>query len=739
MLKHYLYIFFLLVSLSCYGDDPDLNPDSLKAALHASLTDRSSGVDTGTINKINNLADGYVSSYPDSALYYSKIALAYARHANFKKGIADALLHIGAVYLIKADYLNARQNLGEAVTVYEKIHDPIGISDCDKLFGDFYYQKGEYKESLIYYNRARLLKIKINDQFGLSKVYLHIGNVYDNIGQISTGLDYYFKSLNIDLKLGKKISAAAAYNNIGLTLQNMEIYQKSLDYYSKALKTFQEAKAYGGIIAVTQNIGEIFIAQKRYREAEKYLAISLKYARRQDQKDGISIALIDMGLVSAYQKNNGVALNYLTQGEKVASEAKIDYNLDYAYIGFATAYNLAGKYYKGYEYAQKARKLSARLGSLNYKTIASLQLSIALGGLGRYSEAYQTQKEYMALKDSLKIDESVQKFTSYNLESDFKEKQQRQAFLQQERDTNYRQRLQEQVLVSAIFLLIIVGMVIIVVIYYRAKQKQTRINGQLEEKNHEILKQKTDIDQQAQKLNDLNTLKDRLISVLAHDLRAPLSTLRGLFSLLQDDTLSQQEVLEMMPQVLRRLEYTSDFLDTLLFWINSQMDNFQGTSKSFSVKDLIDNEIDNTVEHAQNKGITLINKAGPDLIAMADPDSIRIVIRNLITNAIKFSHKHDSIIISAFRHDEENLIVSVKDTGVGMPPEQLNKLFKNKVTSSIGTNNESGTGMGLLFCKDLVEKSNGVIWATSNINAGTEFFFTLPVAAIKHGQTAMAK
>jgi two-component system sensor histidine kinase/response regulator len=260
----------------------------------------------------------------------------------------------------------------------------------------------------------------------------------------------------------------------------------------------------------------------------------------------------------------------------------------------------------------------------------------------------------------------------------------------------------------------------------------------LEDKNKEVLQQKANIDDQAQKLNDLNTLKDRLISVLAHDLRAPLSTLRGLFSLLQDDTISHQQMLDMIPNVLKKLEYTSDFLDTLLFWINSQMENFVSSAKSFYIKDIVTYETESYQEQAALKGIKLVDLVPEDIVASADPNSIRIVLRNLITNAIKFSDQNDTIEISAWKYDDQNHIIVVKDTGTGMTDDQLNKLFKSKVNSKTGTNNESGTGMGMLFCKDLVEKCNGKIWVTSIQGHGSEFSFTVPMGLINEERLEVA-
>jgi signal transduction histidine kinase len=197
-------------------------------------------------------------------------------------------------------------------------------------------------------------------------------------------------------------------------------------------------------------------------------------------------------------------------------------------------------------------------------------------------------------------------------------------------------------------------------------------------------------------------------------------------------------MLEMIPGVLKKLEYTSDFLDTLLFWINSQMENFESSAKNFFVKDIVAFEADNYQEQAALKGIRLIDSVPDDVVASADPNSIRIVIRNLITNAIKFSREGDTIEIVAEREDTENYVITVKDTGTGMSEEQLKKLFKSKVNSKAGTNNESGTGMGMLFCKDLVERCSGRIWVNSKPGEGTAFSFTVPTGFISENRLEVA-
>ena len=288
-------------------------------------------------------------------------------------------------------------------------------------------------------------------------------------------------------------------------------------------------------------------------------------------------------------------------------------------------------------------------------------------------------------------------------------------------------RATDQTDLNFILAVIITILAFVALVYYNGKREQQKINLLLAEKNKEIIAQKEHLNEQTAKLNDLNVLKDRLIAVLAHDLRAPICTLRSLFSLLADNNISVSEFNKMTPKVFNTLEHTSEFLDTLLFWINSQVDCPTGTVKSFLIEDLINRELLHLENELTQKNIKVSTCLAPNAIAQADPNATRIVIHNFLTNAIKFSNRDGVIEISSSLQPEEGVMCCVKDNGIGMNADYLNSLFKSHVTSIKGTENENGTGMGLLFCKDLIKKQNGKIWAKSALGAGTELCFMLPV------------
>jgi len=698
------------------------NADSLRSSANNNIAD------TATINRLNKLAEGYFRTNPDSAYLYAKKSIDLSKKINYSAGIARGLLQTGHVNYFNGKTEQARQDLDQATAIYKNLHDYKGLSACYISYGRMYTLLANYNLAFSYLNLAIKANKNINDDDGLTDTYKNIGSVYYSMGQLSSALDFYYKALFIAVQNHSTILSGEIYNDIGVVLQNMGVYPNALEYYKKALNIIQHENDLQGISTMSENIGEVLLAQSSYDNAIVYLNKALTIAKKQNDIDGLSSVYADLGLCYADKNQAKLGISYLDTALQLAEKYKFVYNQAYASIGLATVYNMQKDYKNAYKYAIEGQSLALKLRNLSVRANAALQLNKTLAGLGQYQQAYVLLNQYIALKNQLKDNESIQKLTSYNYELNFTAKERQMEQQQRVRDLLFQQKIHDQRLLNTIFIIITLAMIVTSVVYYRQKQKQKRINEMLADRNREVLQQKANIDEQAHKLNELNLLKDRLISVLAHDLRAPLSTLRGLFYLLQDNTISHKELVEMIPTVLKNLEYTSDFLDTLLFWMNSQMENFESSVKSFSLKEIVAYEIDHYQDQAALKGITLIDHVPNSLMATADPNSIRIVIRNLITNAIKFSKKNDTVEIYASPDDEQNILIRIKDTGIGIPPLQLAKLFKSKIDSKTGTNNESGTGMGLMFCKDLVEKCNGHIWVTTEQNVGTEFSFTVPAS-----------
>ncbi|QKJ31646.1 tetratricopeptide repeat protein [Mucilaginibacter mali] len=721
-----IFLFFNLICYSLFAFQTDHTTDSLKKLVAPFLNNPSQKADTVIINRLNHIANDYYEESPDSTFYYSGLAIRLSKQLGYKKGLADGYSQIADVYSFRGDYQTAAINFNTALRLYRQTHDLYGCSEAYIGLGSVRDYLGDYKQAILYYDSALTIRQQTGSERKLAECYNIIGVTYDNMGEYSKALDCYFKALSISIKHKDELSAADNYCNIGVVMQHLELYPKALSYANTALNIWLRLNDTQGISTAWLNIGEALMAQKNYEKAKLYFDKAAAIFYRMKDQEGISLLYYDLGLYKYHQRQPDSALYYLRQSLQLASRHKLKYNKANAYLGFAQVYNQEKDFGNAHIYALLCQNVANSIGTLNLKAEAALQLSIALAGLGRFEEAYHQRVSYHQLSDSLKNDENVQELISYNLEVDFKKKQAGIAIQQRKKEALYKQQIAEQNQTNLIGTLVIAALLIMVVIYYRGRRKQQRINKLLAESNRAVLLQKTDLDKQAENLNELNTLKDRLIALLAHDLRAPISTLRGLFALMSDNAITHEELVEMVPHVVNKLDHTSDFLDTLLHWVNSQVSQSTDNIKVFNLPDVVNTELLYMGDQLKQKNIGTRVNIAPDVMAYADPNSIRIVIHNILTNAVKFSGRDTVIEIAGQMNDDGTTVLTIKDKGIGMSSEQLSSLFKSKVNSFPGTENEVGTGMGLFFCKDLVEKHSGHIWAKSTLGQGTELGFSLP-------------
>ena len=727
-MRHFyaLFIFFEVLCLRSAATQQPHCTDSIKKLVSAALRNTAKLPDTININRINDLADQYFESHPDSTTYYGKLEIELSKKINYTRGIADGATQVASVNTFRGDYAASTQNYTTALNLYRLINNQQGISDSYIGLGRAQDYLGNYDAAIAYFNKALALRLKLNKPNTIADCYNIMGITYDNKGDFSKSLDCYFKALIINTKQKDTLAQADNYCNIGVIMQHLELQSKALNYFSIAYRIWKKLNDQQGISTAAENIGEVLMAQKQYQQAIGYLNTAAGMFVKLGDRDGISLINYDLGLYNFYTGRTAEALRYMELSLKSAGESAIKYNKAYGYEGLARIYNQQKDYTKAYRNALLAQQTAINLGSLKIKVDATLQLSAALGGLKRYKDAYAQHLLYTALKDSLANNETIHKLISYNLELDFEKNQKQRHDLQQQRDKAYKQKIADQKSELLIFAGIILILGILAFIYYRSRVRHKKINALLEEKHREVISHQETLNEQAAHLNESNLLKDRLIGVLAHDLRAPISTLRGLFTLMTNDNITAEEFAEMIPKVFNKLEHISDFLDTLLFWINTQVGKQNDNVKNFAIHTLVARETEVLEEALKNKELQLKTDLAPGTSGFADPNAIRIVIHNLLTNAIKFSNRGGQITITAVNGSENQLIFCITDEGVGMDDECLAGLFKTQVNSHAGTENEMGTGMGLLFCRDLVQKNGGKIWAESRLDNGTTMCFELP-------------
>jgi signal transduction histidine kinase len=231
------------------------------------------------------------------------------------------------------------------------------------------------------------------------------------------------------------------------------------------------------------------------------------------------------------------------------------------------------------------------------------------------------------------------------------------------------------------------------------------------------------------KLRQLNSDKDRFISILGHDLKNPFHNLLGLSEVLTEDIrkLDINEIETLANQINTIAGYTCNLLEDILMWARTQQDKIPFDPQNRSLTDVC-NEILKTLNPiAGIKNITIDYSEDEHITVFADTDMLKMILRNLVSNAIKFTATGGTISISA-RQKQSDITVTVSDNGVGIPPENMAKLFDiSELLTTKGTAKETGTGLGLLLCKEFVEKHGGRIWVESEVGKGSEFKFTLPI------------
>lgn len=230
---------------------------------------------------------------------------------------------------------------------------------------------------------------------------------------------------------------------------------------------------------------------------------------------------------------------------------------------------------------------------------------------------------------------------------------------------------------------------------------------------------------QSDELLGMNKLKDRLFSIISHDLRGPLINLNDIIKMLNEGMITEEEFKSFVPQLSKNIGYTTGLLENLLFWSKSQLQGEVVKPVYFNLKEVSVNILHLFENTIHEKDILIENNIQLSSKVYADKDMIQLIVRNLISNAVKFSKRGGSIKLTT-RTEGNNTILCVTDTGVGISEADQKKLFEQETFTTRGTDNEQGTGLGLLLCKDFIEKNGGSIWVESEIGKGSKFCVRIP-------------
>ncbi|MBN8706655.1 MAG: tetratricopeptide repeat-containing sensor histidine kinase [Bacteroidetes bacterium] len=455
----------------------------------------------------------------------------------------------------------------------------------------------------------------------------------------------------------------------------------------------------------------------------------------EDMKDRSALGqnLMLLGAIYNNLLKYDIALDYLHQAEILYRETGRTDDIPNILNNITATYMNQGKLKEAIVTAKESYELSVTSGIKVYQLIAVKNLVELNEKAGNFREAYSYLQLRNKIHETMLDENTMTKVTEMREKFESEKKEAENKILKSEVEG---QRVFQ---ISLTIVLILGGILFgVLIVAYRAKSRAGQIlKKQKEEIEHynelmfslnvEIAETNEESKKKARLLDESNRIKDKLFSIISHDLRGPVSTLQSSLSLMIDKSFNPEEQASVITDLSVQVQSTSDLLNNLLYWSAGQMKGLTVQPAEFNINELLEENFVLFSLAAKRKGIhfkfVLYEKP---LHVIADRNMINLVIRNLVSNAVKFTRSGEMISLDSSM-EPGFAKITISDSGIGMSDSQLNKLFQmNEQTSMPGTENERGLGLGLVMVKEFVEKNNGTLSVKSEIGKGSEFTFLLP-------------
>lgn len=733
------------------------------------------------IYTLNDIADAHFkqNNYSEALRYYTK-SIEINGQIKDKNGLAYCYTRIGEIYSKQKKYSEAVKYLTNALAKYDK-NQTGNIDNALTLLSKTYLLMSESdsknKTKYIILSQNTLKQISANQkEYSQSVDFLKesLNKVTSDTAKINVlnritssyfytspkeGIPYGEAALRLSNKINWKKGIAVSNINLGVCQWVLTDYPKAINYFYKALSTYQELKDQAGISESFNNLGLIYVEMNKYEQAFKYFEKAFTINKKTGNK--ISMVYNLNNIASAYynQKNynkaleyyyksrdlnlsmsdpNGLGYSYTKIGKIFSDQKKLDEGLDYfkkALNSFdkGQSYNIGNTYLEmgilynkmalenskekhkllnqATLYLNEAIHLFSKAGIMDRLKLSYFELYKSKKEQGRYDEALTYFEKHNILEDSLFSNENQNKINNIQTkqEIDLKDKQIEIQKLKIKSDTR-------KVYLLAIITFSIALLFILFFWLYVTKRKTNQL---LLEKNKEIL--------------NVNKQKDKFFSIIAHDLRGPFNGFLGLTELLAEDIneMNNDEIQFASTNMRSSAQNLKRLLDNLLEWSKMEQGLIPFSLKEINLAEITEECTAPFQNSAHKKEISIDTKIDQNVKIFADQNILQSVIRNILSNAIKFTPRKGSIKIQGWE-DMKNTFISIADSGIGMNPVMLENIFKIDVKNNrTGTEDEPSSGLGLVLCKEFVKKHNGEIWIESEEGKGSVFYCSFPKIRIK--------
>lgn len=629
---------------------------------------------------------------------------------NYAKQLS--LFGYGDLYLVQHKFDSAQTVLKKAAELNPGIPFQTKIKN---LLATAYRYKGDNQEAIVLYKEALSLVDTTADSRTAAGIAQNMGDAYMNLGATAEAFSNYSKAIAFGEKAQDSLFLATSLNNIGESHNRIENYEEASYYLERALEISKTIEFKPGLLRVLLNLGNTRSSQSRFAKAESLYTEALKLS--EEIRPDTPPVQIQYNLGELYNRmeNYEEAERYFRKSLENSTKLGIPQGIYYNSTGLGNLEIARNKTIKAINFFKRALDVAQKLENPSFLKEAHKKLYELHKESEDYEESLTHLEMFRAISDSLTTKEKEQMLADYQTRLEVQRKDQMNNTLKAEKARQEAQLQLQQ------WLLILGGLIIFITLVsasllYRSNREKNKINRKLK--------------QQKRDLEEANAVKDKLFSIVAHDLRSPLSALTGILELVREKALNEKEMRELFKEMEFSLQQNMNIMENLLVWAKQQMSGLNIEIQPLNATEVVDEIVGALEFNARHKNISLENRIERDFKVMADYDLLKLVIRNLVSNSLKFSNPGDEIIISATVKEKEALF-EVCDTGIGIPKNMQNMIFADEISSRRGTNEEKGSGLGLNLCKEFIEKQGGRISFESTEGEGTRFYFTLPLAEEK--------
>ena len=755
LLKHFLQAivvlsFFTLV-FSCHKPFAPFRPDPkakemdslLQSAFRKSST--SPVLALGTANQVEGLAN---DAHNDTMIVKSRLvigsifrlegrneeafslfqsSLQLSQKIKYKHGICQSLLESGTIVYIQGQYEKSGDLFRKSLDLAQKGRFYELEASSLNYIGKYLHTTGRFDESVDFYIQA-LEKFKISgDSLNSVSVLLNLGKTYNIDSDFYMALKCYLEAFKICKKSDDYSNVSEVCSNLGsiyLTLDQPEI---SLEYHKKALYYRVLLNTPEGLASSYNNVGKVYLVKNNPDSALFYFDKSLKYCEQISYLKGKVKALANIGKVCNLKSEHNKAKTYLQQSMAIAEKS--------GYVaGVAEASLQLGNAFLGPNQTDSARIAfensllkanSTNLTEINHDAYWGLyQCFLKKGDPEKALEYYryftQADKKKMQAENSARLSELRIIFESEKKEDD-------NVLLRKENEIKEITIKQERFIILLFIIALVLTVLLIIMLYTRFENKR-KANENLSILNKKIVTQNKELEKLNKELKNANREKDKVFSIITHELRNPLYWFQNLTEMLS------LSYLQMPPEKVKKTLMALDesaknafhLMDNLLHWSRSRLNRITPVFTDHSLGKLIHESSRMYETILKQKNIQLIIDLPIDSFIKADADLFMCIVRNLLSNAIKFTPENGIIKITSSLK-KQNFVVSVTDSGIGIDQKLKKLIFQSdKDPTSVGLMNEKGSGFGLKLCKEFVKMNKGKIWIADNTESGTCFSFTVP-------------